>query len=95
MVERILGKAEVDSSILSGGTIFSPGETPCSALDGGRRRPHLRSVNDRSDTPKDAPPQEGPARAAEREARLAKALRDNLRRRKAGGRSGGEETSGG
>jgi len=31
----------------------------------------------------DSPPQKPPASAADREARLARALRDNLRRRKA------------
>ena len=70
VVERTLGKGEVRSSILRGGTTFSSG----------RRMP------DEPDQPRPSveAPSAKPLNAREtREARLAAALRANLRRRKA------------
>lgn len=73
MVERILGKAEVGSSILPGGT----------------RIPQPETVGGSPDTPAPTPmaeddkPQKPPGQS--REAKLAQALRANLRRRKISG----------
>ncbi len=51
------------------------------------------AVKPKQNEPGSAPGQGAGEAAAAREARLAKALRDNLRRRKAAPRPGGDDTS--
>jgi hypothetical protein len=72
VVERILGKAEVDSSILSGGTIGPDAEK--SPLGAPRRQEACMTQH------KNGGDDVGPRDL--REQKLAQALRENLRRRK-------------
>ena len=51
------------------------------------------AVKPKQNEPYPAGPRPGGEAAAAREARLAKALRDNLKRRKAAGRGAGEDSS--